>query len=105
MATAFHYHVHVKSERIFLYEIAITKWSLTGCVQSPNSHRWERLRLSFRKKTAFPSLGHSCKEIRNTSSHLKDGEYWIALKKKGSLLKVYCDMTTDGGREGMFKKK
>ncbi|RMX39064.1 hypothetical protein pdam_00022409, partial [Pocillopora damicornis] len=43
------------------------------------------------------SIGHSCEEIRNASSHLKDGEYWIALKKSGSLLKVYCDMTTDGG--------
>ena len=56
------------------------------------------------EKTAFPSLGHSCKEIRDASSHLKDGEYWIALKKNGSLLKVYCDMTTDGGKEGTVKK-
>ena len=63
-----------------------------------------RLCLSFRKKTAFLPPGHSCKEIRNASSHLKDGEYWIALKKNGSLLKVYCDMTTDGGKEGTFKK-
>ena len=56
------------------------------------------------KKTAFPSLGHSCKEIRNASSHLKDGEYWISLKNNGSLLKVYCDMTTEGGKKWMFKK-
>ena len=63
-----------------------------------------RLCLSFRKKTAFLPLGNSCKEIRNASSHLKDGEYWIALKKNGSLLKVYCDMTTGGGKEWMFKK-
>ena len=51
----------------------------------------------------FSSLGHSCKEIRNTSSHLKNGEYWIALNN-GSLLKVYCDMTTEGGKKWMFKK-
>ena len=61
-------------------------------------------RFLFRKKTAFLPPGHSCKEIRNASFHLKDGEYWIALKKSGSLLKVYCDMTTDGGKEWMFKK-
>ena len=60
--------------------------------------------LFIQEKTASPSLGHSCEEIRNASSHLKDGEYWIALKKSGSLLKVYCDMTTDGGKEWMFKK-
>ena len=52
----------------------------------------------------FPSLGHSCKEIRSAGSHLKDGEYWIAIKNNGNLLKVYCDMTTDGGKEWMFKK-
>ena len=63
-----------------------------------------RLYLSFRKKTAFLPPGHSCKEIRNASSHLKDGEYWIAFKKNRSLLKVFCDMTTDGGKEWMFKK-
>ena len=63
-----------------------------------------RLCLSFREKTVFLSLGHSCKEIRNAGSHLKDGEYWIALKKNGNLSKVYCDMTTDGGKEWMFKK-
>ena len=63
-----------------------------------------RLCLSFREKTVFLSLGHSCKEIRNAGSHLKDGEYWIDLLKNGSLSKVYCDMTTDGGKEWMFKK-
>ena len=63
-----------------------------------------RLYLSFRKKTAFLPPGHSCKEIRNANSHLKDGEYWIAFKKNRSLLKVFCDMTTDGGKEWMFKK-
>ena len=56
------------------------------------------------EKNAFPSLGHSCREIRNASCHLKDGEYWIALKKNGGPLKVYYDMTTEGGKEQMFKK-
>ena len=75
-----------------------------GCVQSLTLTYVGRLCLSFRKKNAFPSLGHSCKEIRNAGSHLKDGEYWIDLKKNGNLLKVYCDMTTEGGKERMFKK-
>ena len=44
-------------------------------------------------------------EIWNAGSHLKDREYWTALKKNGSLLRVYCDVTTDGGKEWMFKKK
>ena len=27
-----------------------------------------------------------------------DGEYWINPKENGSSLKVFCDMTTDGGK-------
>ena len=27
-----------------------------------------------------------------------DGEYWIDPEKNGSSLKVFCDMTTDGGK-------
>ena len=56
------------------------------------------------EKTAFPSLGRSCKEIRNSNSHLKDGEYWIAPEKNGNFLKVFCDMKTRWGKEWMFKK-
>lgn len=41
--------------------------------------------------------GHSCKEILDANPLLKDGEYWIDLEKNGSLIKVHCDMTTDGG--------
>ena len=63
----------------------------------------KRLCPSLRKNT-FPSLGHSCKEIRNADSHVKDGEYWIDLKKNGNLSKVYCDMETEGGKERIFKK-
>ena len=29
--------------------------------------------------------------------HKGDGEYWIDPVKSGNPLKVYCDMTTDGG--------
>lgn len=29
---------------------------------------------------------------------MKDGEYWIDPEKSGNPLKVFCDMTTDGGK-------
>ena len=28
-----------------------------------------------------------------------DGEYWIDPQKNGDPLKVFCDMTTDGGKQ------
>ena len=37
---------------------------------------------------------HSCKEVRDQG----DGKYWIDPEKNGKPLKVYCDMTTDGGK-------
>lgn len=40
---------------------------------------------------------HSCKEIRDQGILKKDGKYWIDPEKNGKPLKVYCDMTTDGG--------
>ena len=44
------------------------------------------------------SPAHSCKEIRDVGGSRNDGKYWIDPEKKGNPLKVYCDMTTDGGR-------
>jgi len=41
---------------------------------------------------------HSCKEIRDSGDSKGDGEYWIDPEKSGNPLKVYCDMTTDGGK-------
>ena len=41
---------------------------------------------------------HSCKDIRDSGFFQKDGEYWIDPEKNGSSLKVFCDMTTDGGK-------
>ena len=43
--------------------------------------------------------GHSRKDIRNSGFFKKDGEYWIDLENNGKPLKVYCDMTTDGGKK------
>lgn len=43
------------------------------------------------------SPGDSCKHIRESRDSLEDGEYWIDPEKNGNPLKVFCDMTTDGG--------
>ena len=40
---------------------------------------------------------HSCKDIRDSRDSKGDGEYWIDPERSGNTLKVYCDMTTDGG--------
>lgn len=41
--------------------------------------------------------GDSCKHIRDVEDSSGDGEYWIDPEKNGNPLKVFCDMTTDGG--------
>ena len=43
-------------------------------------------------------LAYSCKDIRDSGDSTGDGEYWIDLEKSGNHLKVFCDMTTDGGK-------
>ncbi|KAL9956989.1 hypothetical protein ACROYT_G038562 [Oculina patagonica] len=53
---------------------------------------------SSKKLGFFSSIpGHSCKNIRDSGDLYGDGEYWIDPEKNGNPLKVYCDMTTDGG--------
>ena len=42
--------------------------------------------------------GHSCKDIRDSGDSKGDGEYWIDPEKSAHPFKVYCDMTTDGGK-------
>ena len=41
---------------------------------------------------------HSCKVIRDSGDSKGDGEYWIDPEKNGKPVKVFCDMTTDGGK-------
>ena len=41
---------------------------------------------------------HSCKDIRESGDSKGDGQYWIDPEKTGNPFKVYCDMTTDGGK-------
>ena len=48
------------------------------------------------------SPANSCKHIRDAGDSRGDGEYWIDPENKGSPLKVYCDMTTDGGERQMY---
>ena len=45
-----------------------------------------------------PAHAHSCKDIRDSGDSKGDGEYWIDPEKSGNPLKVFCDMTTDGGK-------
>ena len=40
----------------------------------------------------------SCKDIRDSGDYQQDGEYWIDPEKSGKPVKVFCDMTTDGGK-------
>ena len=40
---------------------------------------------------------HSCKEMHDLGLSRKNGRYWIDPEKNGNPLKVFCDMTTDGG--------
>ena len=49
--------------------------------------------------------GHSCKDIRDSGDSKGDREYWIDPEKSGNPLKVFCDMTTDGGKLRMVKKQ
>ncbi|KAL9957011.1 hypothetical protein ACROYT_G038588 [Oculina patagonica] len=43
------------------------------------------------------SPAHSCYNIRQSGVSVGNGEYWIDPEQNGNPLKVYCDMTTDGG--------
>ena len=54
--------------------------------------------LSVKKGSSPDFPGVSCKDIRKSSNAQKNGEYWIDPKGTGHLFKVYCDMTTDGGK-------
>jgi len=42
--------------------------------------------------------GHSCRDIRDSGDSKGDGEYWIDPEKSENPFKVFCDMTTDGGK-------
>ena len=41
---------------------------------------------------------YSCKSIRDSGDSKGDGKYWIDPENSGIPLRVYCDMTTDGGK-------
>ena len=47
----------------------------------------------------------SCKDIRDSGDSKGDREYWIDPEKSGNPLKVFCDMTTDGGKLRMMNKE
>ena len=45
-----------------------------------------------------PRPFRSCKDIRDAGYAKGDGRYIIDPENNGNPLKVYCDMTTDGGK-------
>ena len=47
----------------------------------------------------FDDPGTSCKDIRDSDFSKGDGKYWINPGWSGDPLKIYCDMTTDGGED------
>ena len=41
----------------------------------------------------------SCREIKaSEGAQAASGDYWLDLENNENPLKVYCDMTTDGGK-------
>ena len=46
----------------------------------------------------FSLVLRSCKEIGDIGGSKGNGEYFIDPAKNGRHLKVFCDMTTDGGK-------
>ena len=66
--------------------------------QHKHKNRKTTFNYFFREARFFSSSpGHSCINIRDYGDSEGDGEYWIDPAKNGNPLKVYCDMTTDGG--------
>ena len=53
----------------------------------------------------FHYPGHSCKDIWDSGDSKEDGEDWIDPEKNGNPLKVFCDMTTDGGKLTLANKQ
>ena len=54
----------------------------------------------------FPEFpGISCEDIRKLTHAKENGEYWIDPKATGHPFKVYCDMTTDGGKFCPLRKR
>ncbi|PFX31885.1 hypothetical protein AWC38_SpisGene3327 [Stylophora pistillata] len=50
-----------------------------------------------KKGSSSQHPARSCKMIQDTGDSVGDGEYWIDPENNGNPLKVYCDMSTDGG--------
>ena len=69
---------------------------------------WKRCHIRFYVSSLFSEIikkgsspdfpGVSCKDILKYTNAQKNGDYWIDPKGKGHPIKVYCDMTTDGGK-------
>ena len=81
----------------FAYSFYLFFSVLTGGLINPS--RSDLIFFSATRGLYYNQPGRSCKEIRDSGFFQKDGEYWIDPEKNGKPLKVYCDMTTDGGKK------
>ncbi|XP_078348846.1 uncharacterized protein LOC144633836 [Oculina patagonica] len=74
------------------------RWSSDQNHCSTCNPGYKGITCSSKKRGYFSSSpGNSCKDIRDSGDSEGDGEYWIDPEQNGNPLKVYCDMTTDGG--------
>ena len=83
----------------FAYSFYLFLSVLTGVCRLINPSRSDLVSFSATRGLYYNQPGHSCKEIQDSGFFQKDGEYWIDPEKNGKPLKVYCDMTTDGGKK------
>ena len=71
--------------------------SLT-CLLKPSTNPADYIFCLVTRGLYYHLPAHSCKEILELGVSKLDGEYWIDPEKNGKALKVYCDMTTNGGK-------
>ena len=83
----------------FAYSFNLFFSVLTGVGRLINPSRSDLISFSATRGLYYNQPGHSCKDIRDSGFFKKDGEYWIDPEKNGKPIKVYCDMTTDGGKK------
>ena len=83
----------------FAYSFNLFFSVLTGVWRLINPSRSDVISFSATRGLYYNQPGHSCKDIRDSGFFKKDGEYWIDPEKNGKPIKVYCDMTTDGGKK------
>ena len=72
-------------------------YSLLSTKGTRRSERLIYFHLNSIANQAAPQHGISCLDILQCGDSVGDGEYLIDPENGGNPLKVFCDMTTDGG--------